>query len=581
YGEPCVLHFELRPDPTGRSYVETSARIGLLADYRYILSPEAGGRLSVSYFNEHIRGDREQDIVDPEELADPTVPENRGSVIGHHRQPGPWGSDLYARPFLVSDSLFLREMNTLTYVPGRALNLTTLRYTTSEIGGLKRLDNGFLKAEAVWFQDLIDEQARVPQPLPRITLNQQANFFGGRLRLGLNSQAVYYHREEWASGGRINLAPEVSVPYNIGSYGYGSLRVVLHETAYWLNDTEIPIWPPVGGEYETRNVASFQHRETVQVQANFNTELSRVFDVQRGDLLKVKHVIQPYVAYNYAPTVNQDDLPLWDSIDRINYRNLITYGVSTRLLGKFNRGGSTTMGVPVGETEGNALLGDELYGPPLAPELEPSRPTEVRELVRAYVQQSYSLRRPLIEGEDTRSAHFSGVDLGFRLSPVQWAALRSRAVVSVVDRKLLFAEVGAHLFDPRPRADTDDTFLPGLRPVNSASLFYQFNSGGTLENINLAATYRFTDHLSASYLGRFDVLEGRFLENWAGMRLISFGDCWVIDVAFVDRVNPDEKEFRFQVSLVGLGSFGQSPFREFTSSFPTVIGSGAELGGMY
>ncbi len=187
YAQPFLWDIDKSQDLTVTLDIETSARIGLLADYRYILSPEAGGRLSVSYFNEHIRGDREQDIVDPEELADPPGPENRGSVIGHHRQPGPWGSDLYARPFLVSDSLFLREMNTLTYVPGRALNLTTLRYTTSEIGGLKRLDNGFLKAEAVWFQDLIDEQARVPQPLPRITLNQQANFFGGRLRLGLNS----------------------------------------------------------------------------------------------------------------------------------------------------------------------------------------------------------------------------------------------------------------------------------------------------------------------------------------------------------------------------------------------------------
>ncbi|MFP6662684.1 MAG: LPS assembly protein LptD [Deltaproteobacteria bacterium] len=582
YVQPFLWEINKSQDLKVTFDIQTSARIGLLGDYRYMLSPEAGGRLSVSYFNEHIRGDGEQDIVDPEELADPTIPENRWSVIGQHRQSGPWGSELYARPFLVSDSLFLREMNTLTNLPGRVLNLTTLRYTTSEIGGLKRLDNGFLKAEAVWFQDLIDEQARVPQPLPRITLNQQANFFGGRLRLGLNSQAVYYHRDEWASGGRIHLAPEVSVPYNIGSYGYGSLRVVLQETAYWLNDTELPIWPPVGGEYETRNVSSFQHRETVQVQANFNTELARVFDIQRGDLLKIKHVIQPYLAYNYSPTVHQADLPLWDYIDRVNYRNLITYGVSTRLLGKFSRGGPAALRVPpVGATEGDALLGDEGSGPPAAPEPAFSRPTEVRELARLYVQQSYSLRRPLIGTEDTRSAHFSGVDLGLRVSPVNWAALRSRAIVSVVDRKLLFAEVGAHLFDPRPRAGTEDTFLPGLRPVNSASLFYQFNSGGTLENINLGATYRFTDHLSASYLGRFDVTDGRFLENWGGMRLISFGDCWVIDVAFVDRVNPDEKEFRFQVSLVGLGSFGQSPFREFTSSFPTVVGSGAALGGMY
>lgn len=581
YVQPFFWEIDKSQDLTLTFDIETSARIGMLADYRYMLSPEAGGQLAVSYFNEHIRGDREQDIVDPEELADPTIPENRWSVIGQHRQPGPSGSDLYARPFLVSDSLFLREMNTLTFLPGRALDLTTLRYTTSEIGMVRPIDGGFVKAEAVWFQDLIEEQARVPQPLPRLTFSKFQNLFGGRLRLGLRSQGVYYHREEWASGGRIDIAPEASIPYNIGQYGYGSLSVTLRETAYYLTDTEIPIYPPVEGHYDTRNVAHFQHRETVQVRADFNTELSRVFDIQRGDLRKVKHSIKPYLAYNYSPDVNQDDLPLWDSLDRINYRNLITYGVSTSLFGKFSRGGLATAGVPPGESEGNPLVGEQLYGPPTTPIIDPPELTEVRELARAYIQQSYSLRRPLIQGRDDRSAHFSGIDLGVRVTPVDWAALRSRAVLSVADRKLLFAEVGAHLFDPRPKLADNPTLLPGLRPANSATLYYQFNSGGTLENINLATTFRLTDHLAASYLGRFDVLAGRFLENWAGLRMISFGDCWVVDLAFVDRVNPDEQEFRFQVSLIGLGSFGESPFRQFTSGFPTVGANAADLGAMY
>lgn len=581
YVQPFFWEIDKSQDLTLTFDIETSARIGLLGDYRYMLSPDAGGRLAVSYFNEHIGGDREQNIVDPEELADPNIPENRWSVTGQHRQPGPWGSNLYARPFLVSDSLFLREMNTITFLPGRALDLTTLRYTTSEVGMLRPISGGFVKAEAVWFQDLIEEQARVPQPLPKLTFSKFENFLGGRLRLGMRAQGVYYYREEWASGARIDLAPEATVPYNLGQYGYGSLNVTLRETAYYLTDNTLPEYPPVDGDYATRSVAHFQNRATVQVRADFNSELARVFEVQRGDFLKAKHVIRPYLAYNYSPDVNQEDLPLWDSLDRINYRNLVTYGVSTSLFGKFRRGGLATAGVPAGETEGNSLVGDQLYGPPTSPLVDSGEPTEVRELARAYIQQSYSLRRPLIEGRDDRAAHFSGVDLGFRVTPVDWAAVRSRAVVSVADRKLLFAEVGARIFDPRPKLAQNTKLLPGLRPANSATLYYQFNSGGTLENINLAATYRLTDHLAASYLGRFDVLERRFLENWAGLRLISFGDCWVVDVAFVDRVNPDEQAVRFQVSLIGLGSLGESPFRQFTSTFPSVGGNAADLGAMY
>lgn len=582
YVQPFFWAIDKSQDLTLTFDLESSARIGLIGDYRYMISRDAVGRLSVSYFNESLGGDRETNVVDPETLADPTVPENRWSVVGQHRQPGPWGSSLYVKPFLVSDSLFLREMNTLTFSPGRALDLTTLRYTTSEVGGLKFFDDGYLKAEAVWYQDLIQEQAKVPQALPRVSLLKTLNLLDGNLRLGLNTQGVYYYREEWASGGRIDIAPEATVPFNLGSYGFGSVRLVLRETAYFLTDNQIPDWPPVEGVRPTREVARFQNRETLQLQANFRTELARVFAVEQGDFLKLKHVIQPYWAYTYVPEVNQEDLPIWDSLDRINARNLVTYGVSTKFLGKFRRGGRSTEGVPAGETEGNALVGGALYGPSEAPVIDGGQErTQVREIASAYVQQSYSVTDSLVPGSNDLVDRFSGIDLGFSVAPVNWASIRSRAIVSVADRSLLFAEVGANLFDPRPKRLGDAALLPGLRPANSATLYYQFNSGGALENLNLAATYRLNNYISASYLGRFDVLAGRFLENWAGLRLISPGDCWVVDVAVVDRVNPDEIDFRIQVSLVGLGSLGDSPFRSFTSSFPSVAGARPDAGALY
>lgn len=582
YVQPFFWKINKSQDLTLTFDLESSARIGLIGDYRYMMSRDAAGRLSVSYFNESLGGDRQQDIVDPETLADPTIPENRWSVIGQHRQSGPWGSALYVKPFLVSDSLFLREMNTLTFLPARALDLTTLRYTTSEIGGLKFFDDGFLKAEAVWYQDLIQAQEIVPQALPRVSLLKTLSLLDGNLRLGLNAQGVYYYREEWASGGRIDIAPEATVPFQLGPYGFGSVRLILRETAYLLSDNQIPDWPPVDGVRPTREVASFQNRETLQLQADFRSELARVFDVEQGDFLKLKHVVQPYVAYTYIPDVHQEDLPLWDSLDRINARNLITYGVSTKFLGKFRRGGTATARVPTGESEGNALVGEALYGPAAAPVIDGGQQrSEVREIASAYVQQSFSVVDPLVPDSKDLVDRFSAIDLGFRVSPVNWASVRSRAVVSVADRSLLFAEVGANLFDPRPQRSDDADLLPGLRPANSATIYYQFNSGGALENLNLAATYRLNDHIAASYLGRYDVLAGRFLENWLGLRLISPGDCWVVDLAVVDRVNPDEIDFRIQVSLVGLGSLGESPFRTFTSSFPSVLDARPEPGALY
>jgi hypothetical protein len=128
---------------------------------------------------------------------------------------------------------------------------------------------------------------------------------------------------------------------------------------------------------------------------------------------------------------------------------------------------------------------------------------------------------------------------------------------------------------------SDDLSLPGLRPTNSASIFYQFNSGGTVENVNLATTFRVTDRVAISYFGRFDALVGRFLENWGGLRIISGCDCWVLDLAFVDRSNPDEFQVRVLFSLVGLGSFGQQPFQPGLGSFAPPTNPAADYGDLY
>jgi len=181
----------------------------------------------------------------------------------------------------------------------------------------------------------------------------------------------------------------------------------------------------------------------------------------------------------------------------------------------------------------------------------------IQELARATVKQSYEISQPIFPGQ-----HFSGVEVSARVTPVSFFGARGRLVYSVENPKLQFAEVGANLWDPRPVAGPDDLFLPQLRPANSISLFYQFTGGGAVKNLNVATTYRVTNNLALSYLGRFDALDNSFLENWAGFRLISSCDCWVVDFAFIDRANPDTTGVRVQVSLVGLGSFGRQPFQQ-------------------
>src|SRR5262249_48251245 len=163
---------------------------------------------------------------------------------------------------------------------------------------------------------------------------------------------------------------------------------------------------------------------------------------------------EPFVRYNYIPVVNQNDLPLYDYNDRVNAQNLVTYGAVTRLLGKF---GADTEGANPPPSVRNEFLGNDLYGPPLPPQLAGGGDTQIRELARAYVQNSYSLSRPIavpLVGTNpndqgtvqTINTHITGIDGGLQITPVTFAAARTRAVYSVAQNHLLYAEVGANLY---------------------------------------------------------------------------------------------------------------------------------------
>lgn len=590
YVQPYYWAIDKSSDLTVSLDVETNARVGILGDYRYLLGPDAGGRLSASYFSEFDPAEQERrGIEEDPEVQDPSIPKNRWSVIGYHQQTGPYESRIYARPFYVSDNLFLRDMNTLSYVPAQNLLLTTIRYTTSDAGIVKVGSWGQFKAQATWYQDLYQKQSRQPQPLPDITLQLRKRFFQ-LVTARLNTQAVYYYRAPLASGPRLDIAPDVSIPYRFGEYGFGTARLTLRETLYYLVNDEIPFgFEQEDGTLQTRTVDRFQHREILQGHVSFQSEVSRVYRFEdAGELRKLKHTIEPYVNYRYIPAVNQDDLPIWGThngvfVDRINRRNLVTYGILTRFLGKFGGGEEEYAGPEEDPAYAESIIGEDPYGPMIPPLLSGSRPAQIRELGRIAIQQSYSLGDQINSSTEDlrRRSYFSTVGLYGRITPVGWAGLTSRAEYSTLDNKFIFANVGANIFDPRPIEGEGDLFQPNLRPAHSASVYYQFNTRGAVENLNLATTLRITNYLAVSYLGRFDGESGRFLENWAGFRVISGCDCWVFDAALVDRLNPDEIEFRFRFSLVGLGTFGQSPFAEFNNAFPTPTANGPDFGAVY
>ena len=82
--QPYYWAINKSQDVTVSGDIETSLRVGILAEYRYAFSEATHGQFEVGYFNESIRGDTEDVRVPPG--ANPDAPENRWGMIGHHRQ---------------------------------------------------------------------------------------------------------------------------------------------------------------------------------------------------------------------------------------------------------------------------------------------------------------------------------------------------------------------------------------------------------------------------------------------------------------------------------------------------------------
>ncbi|HXQ23973.1 MAG TPA: LptA/OstA family protein, partial [Candidatus Acidoferrales bacterium] len=145
---PFYWAIDKSQDATVALDLETSARAGIIGEYRYALSRETSGLLSGSYLNESFRGSASGQ---PFEL---TVPENRWNLMAEHTQPFIGESHAYADVFVVGDNLFLRDINTFAFDHSQDVAIRTMPFTISHVGALQLWDRVALKGEATYYQDL-------------------------------------------------------------------------------------------------------------------------------------------------------------------------------------------------------------------------------------------------------------------------------------------------------------------------------------------------------------------------------------------------------------------------------------------
>src|SRR5439155_15419738 len=196
---------------------------------------------------------------------------------------------------------------------------------------------------------------------------------------------------------------------------------------------------------------------------------------------KLRHTIEPEMQYLFVPQVGRPifdvKLPkctgasgekpgnncdatlfsegfLFDDRDAINRRNFLSYGLTTRLLGRGPTAAESSAAAapapaPIDpETLPQGLSAAALPDfvgppPPAAPGGAPPAATAPRELVRASILHGYDVSRPLVG-----ASHASDIDVGVRLTPLDYLGLTYNTTVGVEQREISGLSTGLLLREP-------------------------------------------------------------------------------------------------------------------------------------
>jgi lipopolysaccharide assembly outer membrane protein LptD (OstA) len=653
YEQPFFWAIDKSQDATVTLDMESNARVGIIGEYRYAWSRTTSGIFTGAYFNESIGGTPE--TLTPLSAEDTDRPTDRWVVAGRHRAI-PWeNANLYLDVLRISDNNFLREIRAFSSTVSTDIQIRSTRFTKSRLGLVQTWDGGGAQAETTSYQDLIDPQEFALDRLPRLAAEHSMPFFGGLLVGRLPGELVNFHREEGYQGLRVDVAPELFAPFHVGRYVSASVRGQVRETAYHLTDTQqvgffVPDNPGVastfvlGGKGISR-LDTDTTRELGQVQSRVASEIGRVYDFPYLGLTRIRHTIEPEVQYLFVPQVGRDmteraaSIPnpsvpgarfhgtffgqanLFDEVDAINQRNFVSYGVTTRILG---RAGTTTPAAsettaeseeeatpggtgldeegvpdvrsPLEEIDPDTLptgleastvppFGDARKAPKGAAVPAPTAVASSRELMRASVLQGYDFSRKL-----GGRSHLSDIDAVLRVTPVSWGGITYNTTFDVENGKTLQQAVGLVLREPWWTPPTD---RPNFQNPTSIGVQYRFidsNAGrdfvtgperrfftnaNDVEEIDGAFYLRITDYLGFAFLARYALAPTvgpnpddpnltktfgpRFLERDYLARFISKCNCWILEAGLSERSDTNDTTFRVQFTLYGLGTFGQGP----------------------
>jgi LPS-assembly protein len=602
--QPYYIALNKSSDATVALDIETSQRVGGLGEYRLVNGKDDYFWVDGAFYNESLRSEsnRVNDVTDFQ-IADPHIPLSRYGIIGMTREHLTDNLIAYADTVSVSDSLYLREMDTWTLSRGFGTNFGSLRNAPSDFGLLDEFENSFARLQGQWNQDLIQQQNFALQRLPDATWTGRQELFNNLAFADFDAEAVNFYRNEGVKGLRLNANPRVTVPWRLGDYATGYVEGGTQAAYYNTSGRDlhiIPIGstlPPVpdspycaggGGEQLVfNNCATLTNfdgstssaRAVPYFKTGISTVVDRVYDVKWKTFDKLKNTIQPFINYYYVPHIFQGNQPLFDQTDRLEARSLLSYGFTTRLFAKVREieptdDTSTDQNSNSSERE----LSDQdsaVEGPLHEDPIEENSLVHGGSIVRDGERSQQIGSLTVQEAYDTthevaQNSNFSDIQALIHLYALQFASFSSEVDYSPRSHAGVTYADAAITVEPPWENPNSKIYMGKTLQGSFLQLDYNYanrrdtvfpptNSQGS-ELVSGRAYTEIFDRIGLYFAPQYDIGSGKMLSTEYGLRLKSPCDCWAADFGVTDSVNPNETQVQVQVTLGGLGSFGQSPF---------------------
>ncbi len=372
-----------------------------------------------------------------------------------------------------------------------------------------------LYGKALWYDDIIQRRWKdrndTLHELPRIGFEaSKQRIMNSAFFWELESRYNNFYREDGDIGQRLDVHPRFSLPFKIKRYVTVEPSLGLRETLWFAQQ-----WDE--NDSESAEKDDFFDRGLYDAELDVSSEVYRIIDFKSFGVEKIKHIVRPKISYGFIPEKDQDELPNFDSTDRIDEESAITYSITNTLISKSK---ADLGGGPVAEDEDIPIY-------------------TYHQFLRFLIKQEYDFNK----ANEDDGEPFGPISFEVEFEPNDYLAFEADAGWSVYDSKFESYNFLAKLSDKRN---------------NRLNFEYRFTDNGDGEDvvddqyIDLELLVNITSALSmyADYVAELEDEED--IETRLG--LIYRSQCWSLSFDYIEQ--PEDSKFAFMLELYGLGGIG-------------------------